>query len=76
MKATELVQDAHAHNGRECEICHVQMKLGLAFVPVLGGSVPMARDKGQCLRPVTAVPAHVLKCPKCGHSVMYGRLYC
>jgi hypothetical protein len=63
---------------RQCPRCDVAMKRGIAFAPVTGSpGAKMGHLKGYCVMAnvaATLVPVH--KCPCCGHSQMYGNLYC
>lgn len=64
---------------RSCPRCNTVMKRGIAFAPVTGSAngSKMGHLKGHCLVPNAAtVLVPVLKCSECGHSVMFGKLYC
>ena len=64
---------------RTCPRCNKVMKRGIGFANVIGcpSGVKMGAQKGYCCVPDAAVVlVPVLKCPCCGHSITFGRLYC
>ena len=56
-----------------CNDCNVEMVVGAAMVPVWGTLDGRPLQEGTTLNMVDSQVQKVLKCPRCGHSVYFGK---